>query len=53
MAPSKFAEKCPNRSAMLDFFNNHMQRYTPPERYMTAAFGKDILSGRKKLLKKS
>ncbi len=53
MAPSRFAEKCPNRAALLDFFANHMQRYTPPARYMTATFGRDILSGRKKLLKKA
>ena len=53
MAPSQFAERCPNRKALIDFFGNHMQRYTPPERYMTAIFGKDVLSGRKKLLKKS
>jgi hypothetical protein len=38
---------------MLDFFGNHMQRYTPPARYMTAIFGRDILCGKKKLLKKS
>ena len=53
MAPSKFAEKCPNREALMDFFNNKMQKYTPPMRYMTSAFGRDILSGKKRLLTKA
>ena len=53
MAPSKFAERCPNRGALMDLFNNHMQKYTPPARYVTSAFGKDVLCGKKKLLRKA
>ncbi len=53
MAPSQFAKKCPNRQTLMDLFNNHCQQYTPPFRYMTSAFGRDVLCGKKKLLKKS
>jgi len=37
----------------MDLFSNAMQKYVPPQRYLTSAFGKDILCGKKKLLNKA
>jgi len=51
MAPSIFATKVPNRTALRDFFINKMNLYTPSLREMTSTFAKDVLAGRKFLLK--
>jgi hypothetical protein len=49
--PSKFSDKIPSKKSLMDFFENHLGLYTPPEREMTTLFAKQVLSGEKLLLK--
>ena len=53
IAPSIFAKKIPNRSVLRDFLINKMELYCPSLRELTSEFAKDILAGRKFLLKQN
>ena len=53
VAPSKFSDSIPSKKALMDFFQNHLGLYCPPEREFTAKFAKDVLSGDKCLLEQS
>ena len=53
IAPERFSEKIPNKAVLRDFFVNQCKLYAPPQREMTAQFCRDILRGKKKLLKQS
>ncbi len=48
-----FTSKIPNLDALRDFFIHKCLRYCPNMRDMTTTFAKDVLKGKKKLLKLS
>ncbi len=48
-----FTSKIPNLDALRDFFIHKCLRYCPNMRDMTTTFAKDVLCGKKKLLKLS
>ena len=47
----RFMSKIPNASVMRDFFVNTGKFYVPPQRDLTSTFCKDVLAGKKKLMK--
>ena len=53
MNQKRFLAKIPNASVMRDFFINSGKYYVPPIRDLTSAFCRDILAGKKKLMKLS
>jgi len=50
-APKKFLKKIPNIDIMIEFFTSKGKYYCPPQRDLSTQFVKDILSGKKALLK--
>ncbi len=49
--PSRFLKKIPNIKVMIEFFTTTGKLYCPSERDLSTPFVKDILSGKKSLLK--
>ena len=49
--PVNFMKKIPNRQVMREFFISKCKYYCPPQKDLNIQFCKDILSGKKALLK--
>jgi len=47
----EFMKKIPNLVVLYEFLKHRCQRYVPCKRDFTLAFAKEVLAGRKKLLK--
>ena len=50
---ARFIEKIPNVHVLRDFFTNTGKYYCPHKRELALKFCRDVLSGKKKLLKTS
>ena len=50
-APKKFLKKIPNIDIMIEFFTTKAKFYCPTQRDLSTQFVKDVLSGKKALLK--
>jgi len=43
----------PTKAILIEFLNEHLRKYCPPENHFSVRFGKQVLNGDKKLLLKS